>query len=284
MVNVYLLGAAWGLGAKHQGCAQGPFYLQESHLFLKQLKMNAPWQIISPDPAAGDVFDQVQEGCYRLSQLTSHCVTHQQPFVTIGGDHSCAIGTWYGALKALSPSTEMGLLWIDAHMDSHTLETSVSHRIHGMPLACLLGYGDKRLIHLNTSRVLNPKQVCLVGVRSFESGEALLLQRLGVRIFKMDEINSRGLKAVLSEAIAIVKQNNAAYGISVDLDAFDPLEVPGVGSPEEGGLDLKTCCDILLQCRYDPHLLGLEIAEYNPDFDKDNLTQTAIIDLIKSLF
>ncbi len=287
-----LIGAAWGLGARDPGCQSGPLDLQSNAVFEKCSDLSSQWHTIinTPietldDPAVLEtVINQVSADCNTLSQITTACVAKRQPFLTIGGDHSCAIGTWYGVLAGLSVNAAFGLLWIDAHMDSHTFVTSLSNCIHGMPLACLLGYGDKRLIHINTTRVLDPQHVCLVGVRSFESGEAALLQQLGVRVFYMDEIKQRGLAQVLQEALTIVKNGTVAYGISIDLDGYAPKQVPGVGSPVADGIDVNTCCDLFTQLRGDPNLVGAEIAEYNPSLDHNQQTQQVIAKLAHSLF
>jgi arginase len=190
--------------------------------------------------------------------------------LVLGGDHSCAIGTWKGIAQAIQGP--LGLIWIDAHMDAHTPATTESGRLHGMPLACLLGYGDDSLTGIAGGARIDPAHLCLVGIRSFEAGEAALLRRLGVRIFTMREIRARGLEVVLREAREIAGSNTAGYGISVDLDAIDPLEAPGVGSPVRGGLRAADVVNGLKQYAGDAALRGLEIVEYNPHLDRDAQT------------
>ena len=116
-------------------------------------------------------------------------------------------------------------------MDAHTPQTTPSGKLHGMPLACLLGHGDPRLTAIAGGARLDPRRVCLVGVRSFETGEAALLRRLGVRVFFMHEVARRGLAAVMKDAVAIARGRRRPYGISLDLDALDPRDAPGVGTP-----------------------------------------------------
>jgi arginase len=167
----------------------------------------------------------------RLAECVSDAIGHHFFPVVIGGDHCNAIGTWNAV--ACSLNEPLGLIWIDAHMDAHTKETSPSGAWHGMPLACLMGYGVKELAQLKRERpILNPKHLCLIGVRSFEEGEAALLKRLNVKIYYIDEVKRRGLHEVLKEAIDHVNQGTKGYGVSLDVDVIDPSEAPGTGSLE----------------------------------------------------
>ena len=156
--------------------------------------------------------------------------------VVVGGDHTCAIGTWKGVAHALQDKGRIGLLWIDAHMDAHTPQTTETGMLHGMPVAALLGYGYPELTRIAGGVRLDPNCVCLYGVRSFERGEAEFLARLGVRVFLMSEIAERGVAVTLNEAVSIVGCANGGFGITLDMDAIDPLDAPGVGTPEAGGL------------------------------------------------
>jgi arginase len=202
--------------------------------------------------------------------------------VVIGGDHSCAIGTWKGIARALAPRGPLGLVWIDAHMDAHTPETSPSGMLHGMPLACLLGHGDPRLA-LEPAAALDPGRLCLVGVRSFESGEASLLERLGVRVFRMREIERRGLAPVMAEALAIARNGSGGYGVSLDLDAIDPRDAPGVGTAVRHGIRAAELRELFGRLAQDPALDALEIAEYNPARDRGGATARLIGDIVLSL-
>ena len=134
--------------------------------------------------------------------------------LVLGGDHSIAMGTWRGVANAVDG--KLGLLWIDAHLDAHTPETSHSGKLHGMPLAALLGQTGDALCEPGAA--LAPEHVCVVGVRSFEPEEAALASALGVRIYTIAEIERRGLGEVLREAAARVQTGTAAYGITRDLD------------------------------------------------------------------
>lgn len=169
-------------------------------------------------------------------------------------------------------------------MDSHTFATTPSGQIHGMPLAALLGHGDAALTAIDGPEPkLRPEHVCLIGVRSFEEGEAALLHRLGVRVFDMAEIRRRGLAEVFDEALAIVRQRTAGFGVSVDLDALDPEEEPGVGTPVPGGLRRAELAAALSQLRGDPAFVAMEIVEYNPRRDRGRATADAAGALVDAI-
>jgi len=175
-------------------------------------------------------------------------------------------------------------LWIDAHLDSHTPETSYSGAIHGMPLACLLGRGDKRLLGLGIQGAqLDPLHTVVLGPRSWEPEEAALLDRMGVRVIGEDEIGQRGLAACFAEAAAVVTGAANGFGITLDLDAFDPAAAPGVGSPEPDGLRVSAVRDGLRRLACSGGLRALEIAEYNPDRDRHGITARLISDVIGDL-
>lgn len=194
--------------------------------------------------------------------------------LVVGGDHSCAIGTWSGVHRWLGKP--LGLIWLDAHMDSHTFATTPSGALHGMPLASLLGYGEPQLTHLiEDAPKLRPQNVCLLGVRSFEEGEAALLKRLGVRVIGMDELRVIGISEALKQAIAVARLGTAGFGVSIDLDVLDPSEEPGVSTPAPGGLTLHELETALRQLHYDPALVAMEIVEYDPHRDREHLTAMA---------
>jgi len=199
--------------------------------------------------------------------------------IFIGGDHSQAAGAWRGVGRALGWAP--GLIWIDAHLDSHTPATSLSGNLHGMPLAALLGYGDPAMTDI-PGPSLDPRRVAIIGVHSFEAAEAKFLENLGVRIFGMAEIRSRGLASIFSEALRIVGGEGNGFGISFDLDAIDPVEAPGVSTPVAGGLQAESLRQALQGCLRDRLCVGLEIVEYCPDQDPQGRTARLVLDLAES--
>ena len=272
--QVEIFGAASGHGAPDPRCADAPAALRAAGLVprLRAAGVDVAWRAtVRPTAANARLpLTAVAQVARDLARHAGAAVARGCLPLVLGGDHSCAIGTWKGIAQAMRGP--LGLIWVDAHMDAHTPETTESGKLHGMPLACVLGYGEASLTGIAGGARVDPQHLCLVGVRSFESSEAALLRRLGVRIFTMREIRQRGLNAVMQEARGIATAGTAGYGISVDLDAIDPQEAPGVGSPVRGGLGATDVVNALARHAGDPALRGLEIVEYNPYLDCDAQT------------
>jgi len=202
--------------------------------------------------------------------------------LVLGGDHSIAIGTIAGVSNYCKKNKKtLGVLWIDAHGDMNTDATSPSGNIHGMPLACLLGHGETELTQIGQDTPkLYPENVCLLGTRSFEDGEAALLARLGVKVYGMAEIHRRGFAAVFDEALAHVQRHTVGFGVSLDLDALDPSEEAGVGSPEPDGIFKHELVQAFRRLHNHPRFLALEVVEYNPYLDKHFMTAQAACELM----
>ncbi|MGH8503993.1 MAG: arginase [Gammaproteobacteria bacterium] len=286
--RVAIIGAACGLGATDRGCASGPDALRRLGLarVLHNGQHKAIWRAtVRPrrTPTHAEEWLAVQALCRDLAQHVSATVRNGERFAVVGGDHGCAIGTWSGAYDAIRERGRLGLVWIDAHMDSHTPATSPSGAVHGMPLAALLGHGHPTLTDLLFSRAkLLPEHICLLGVRSFERGEAQLLERLGTRVILMDEIRARGLGCAFDEALRIARKNTAGFGITIDLDAIDPMDAPGVGSPAPDGLRGRDLIECLRRVADHATLLGIEVAELNPTRDRQRRTVLLARDLLQA--
>ena len=286
--RVAVIGVASGYGAGDPACQDGSEVIRALR-FLSDLEAvddglywDEPIRLALPGPV--NALDAVENIAGQLAdRVGQHLEQGDFPLV-IGGDHSCAIGTWSGVKRALGESARLGLIWIDAHMDSHTMATSATRHIHGMPLASLLGQGDPRLSGVaGAGAKLLPQDVCLIGVRSFEADEVILLRQLGVRVYFMHEVRRRGLSEVFAEALCRVAAHTRGYGISIDLDALDPAEGPGVGTPVPGGLLRTDMTDALALARGDVRLRAVEIVEYNPYRDEHFVTARAVHDLCRSL-
>ncbi len=276
--NIIVIGAASGAGAPDPATADGPDALRHYRVFHDTPLQHVEWDtILRVSRAEQDTpLHAVAALGARLAAEVEAVLSAGNFPLVVGGDHSCAIGTWSGVHRALADRGPIGLIWVDAHMDSHTFATTPSGQIHGMPLAALLGHGEAALTAIDgPGAKLHPEQVCLIGVRSYEAGEAALLHQLGVRVFEMDEVRRRGLADVFDEALAIVRQGTAGFGVSVDLDALDPAEEPGVGTPVPGGLRRAELAAALSRLRGDPGFVAMEIVEYNPRRDSGHATADA---------
>lgn len=274
---------AFGNGSSNFDCEKGPDVLKKA-IEKTDLKKHCHW---SPTLSVNNHKQQaaakpdITKLSQKLALLTRQSTLNNHFFITLGGDHTAAIGSWSGAANAVE---NLGLIWFDAHMDSHTPETTPSQNIHGMPLAALLGQGESELTGIMAEHPkLKPENVVLIGIRSYEPGEAALLKKLGVRIFYMDDIKKWGMHKVIQEAVTIATRNTDAFGISIDLDGFDPLEAPGVGTPAPDGVSTQEFLAEFSLITQHPLLIGADIVEFNPVLDRENKTEKLAIQLIERM-
>lgn len=284
-----LIACASGLAGADISSAQGPLVIRASSYLTELVQRGLPieWHSTIEQPQLTPSM-RVEEGvrlvCDELARQVMTLLCKNKPVCVIGGDHTCAIGTFSGVHEVMQKQGDIGLIWLDAHMDSHTPETTESGRVHGMPLACLLGYGYPVLTSVaGHSPKLKPQNVCLIGVRSYERGEAEFLKRLNVRVFFMDEVKARGLSAVMQEAVDIVSKETVGYGVSLDMDVVDPNEAPGVDVQEADGIHAKDLCAAIAAVSADSRLLATEIVEFDPKHDLERKTEKLVVSLIEIL-
>ncbi|KAB2919729.1 MAG: arginase [Dechloromonas sp.] len=280
--RIRIIGAASGLGAQDGGCADGPpaFHRSQAwHELARYPQVDWGRTLYPPESGGHSAVARIAALCRQLAQEVALTLAGDDFPVVLGGDHSVAIGTWSGVARHLGGP--LGLLWIDAHLDSHTPETSYSGAIHGMPLACLLGRGDKRLLDIGLrGGQLGAAHSVVLGPRSYETEEMAFLRQMGVRIFDSAELLARGFAVCLGEAMDIVARAPNGFGVTLDLDAIDPALAPGVGSPEPDGLWDGDVLAALRRLSLLPGLRALEIVEYNPDRDSQGVTAELIAELI----
>ncbi len=296
----HFVGAGTAWGAAEPGPDIAPDILMAAGLAeaLQDRGVNAKWHaLLAPfpprpdhDPGLDEAYGMVKyfsrNICHELMELMA-TAPHVTP-VIVGGDHSVAMGTWSGVTTALKAFGQFGLLWIDAHMDAHTPITARQGKwgghFHGTPLAHLLGHGDKILCEIGSKRTkLKPSYTALVGVRSFEKGEADLLAELGVRVFTQDEIAARGLDAVLRDALKIVTKAPKGWGLSFDLDVLDPRDMRAVGTTEANGLRLADFKRVWSEVRPAIPPRAIELVEYVPTKDDDGHGFKAIEAILETL-
>ena len=227
---------------------------------------------------------QIAHTCERLSDLVEKAAGRGSMPMVLGGDHSVAIGTIAGmSARFRARGQKVGLLWIDAHADMNTPQSSPSGNVHGMPLACSIGLGPRELTHMGGyAPKVDPANVAIVGLRSVDEIERLNVRGTGVHPFTMRDIDERGLRSVIREAIEHATRGTAGFHLSFDMDAVDPREAPGVGTPVRGGftyreahLVMETVCDSGL-------MTSLEIVEVNPVLDEANRTALLGVELVMS--
>jgi len=259
-----IIAAASGIGAPDQRCGQGP------EAVLAALGWQG--QVITPLPCGGR--EALKSFVAKLANAVAVLLETEQRIAILSGDHSCAIGSWRGVSRAVGGP--LGLIWVDAHMDAHTPESSPSGHWHGMPVAALLGQGALG----SEGAMVRPENLCLLGVRSFEAPEAELLRQLGVRVISMDEVNCLGMEVAMAEALTVAKRGTAGYGLSIDLDGLDPADAPAVGSPVVGGIRAAEWLPVLAGLALDAQFRALEVAEFNPVNDVEQRTLQLVLQML----
>lgn len=215
---------------------------------------------------AEEVIDVISEGAFPL---------------ILGGDHSIAIGSLAGVAKERE---NLGVIWYDAHGDLNTAETSPSGNIHGMPLSASLGLGHESLTNVGGySPKVKPENIVIIGARSLDEGERKLIKERGIHVYTMHEIDRLGMTKVMDEAVKLVSEGTDGVHLSLDLDALDPTDAPGVGTPVMGGptyRETHLAMEILAESNI---ITSAEFVEVNPILDVKNKTAEAAVALIGSL-
>lgn len=206
--------------------------------------------------------------------------------VFLGGDHSVAIGTVAGVSAALAEHQEaLGLIWFDAHGDFNTAQTTLSGHIHGMPFAVAMGHGTPELTHLGGfAPKIGPQNAVLIGARDLDPDEQALIDATGVTVFTMADVEERGIRAVVEEAIAIASNGTAGIHLSFDMDVLDPREAPGVGSPVHDGMTAREARQAFKLIAKSGLLRGIDMVEVDPLLDQRNECARLAVELIAAAF
>ncbi len=293
--KVAIVGAPLDLGAGRRGVDMGPSAVRVANLNARLISMRCQVEDLGnvpvPQPESHDeghasarYLPQITEVCTRLATLIEETIGRGVFPLVLGGDHSIAVGTVAGLSHYFRKQNQkLGMIWIDAHADMNTPETSPSGNIHGMPLACCAGMGPKELTEIfGYSPKVAPRNIAIVGLRDVDQTERGNVQRSGVRTFTMRQIDERGLRAVMDDAIEIASDGTAGLHLSLDMDSIDPQEAPGVGTPVRGGLTyreahlaMETVCD-------SGKMRAMEIVEVNPVIDESNRTAVLAVELVMS--
>jgi arginase len=240
---------------------------------------------LTPRADSGAHFlDATTAACTQLALETADATRAGSVPITLGGDHSLAAGSVAGVSTALAQRGQhVGVIWLDAHSDIHTPETSASGNVHGMPVAHLLGHGDAGLSSIaSPSPAVRARNVVLVGLRDVDPPEREHIKAWGVTAFTMRDIDERGIAAVMRDAIRIASDDTAGVHASFDMDFLDPLEAPGVGTPVRGGVTYREAHTAMEMLADSERLLALDLVEVNPVLDRENRTADLAVGLIAS--
>ncbi len=292
---ISLIGVPTDIGAGHRGASMGPEALRVAGLAeaLRRRGLEVvdrgnlagpanPW--IGPVDGYRHLDEVVAWNRALLGAVENELMQSRLP-IMLGGDHCLAIGSITAVARhCWRNGKKLRMLWLDAHADFNTNELTPSGNVHGMPVACLCGYGPDVLTRLGgTSPVLKPDEIRQIGIRSVDKGEKRLVHEVGLDIYDMRYIDEVGMRQVMTQALMGVDDDTHLH-VSFDVDFLDPTIAPGVGTTVRGGVNYREA-QLVMEMIADSGRLGsLDIVEVNPAFDKRNMTAKLAVDLVESLF
>jgi arginase len=295
--KIRVIGVPLDLGQSRRGVDMGPSAVRVAGL---EARLEALGHVVEDGGnIAVAIPEQKKEGAANakyLKEITATCTKHAELIVktlevekiplVLGGDHSVAAGTVAGVAEFYRRKDQkIGLIWIDAHTDINTPETSPSGNVHGMPLAALLGLGPVELGGIfNFSPKIKSENCVLVGIRDVDAIEKENVRRSGIHVFTMRDIDERGMRTVMEEALRIAGRGTAGYHISLDMDWVDPEDAPGVGTPVWGGATYREAHLAMEIIADHGRMLSFEIVEVNPVIDEHNQTADLAVELALSAF
>jgi arginase len=294
--KIRIIGVPMDLGQSRRGVDMGPSALRVAGLLarLKQLghQVDDIGNVSVKQPEEqhfgekhAKYLREIAETCRGLAEITEHSLEEGFFPLVLGGDHSLAAGSGSGIASFFRKKEKrVGYIWLDAHGDINTPDGSPSGNVHGMPLAALIGHGPPDLVDLCGFRPkIEPRNVVLVGVRELDAKERRLIKDSGVHVFTMRDVDERGMREVMADAIRIATDDDSAGAVvSLDLDFVDPSDAPGVGTPVRGGVTYREAHLALEMIADSETMVSLEVVEINPVIDEHNKTALLAVELILS--
>jgi arginase len=296
--RIRVIGVPLDMGASRRGVDMGPSAMRVAGLEARlealghQVTDGGNVRVeIAETRTSGDksarYLTEIAETCTRTAEAVVKTLEDGMTPLVLGGDHSLAAGSVSGVAEFYRrQSQRVGLIWIDAHTDINTPETSPSGNVHGMPLAALLGLGPELLGNIfGFSPKISPENTVLIGVRDIDSAERENIRRAGVaEVYTMRDIDERGMRTVMEEALRAAGRGTAGYHVSLDMDWIDPEDAPGVGTPVRGGATYREAHLAMEILADHGRLLSFEIVEVNPVIDEHNRTADLAVELACSAF
>lgn len=293
--RVRIIGVPMDLGQSRRGVDMGPSALRVAGLQnrIKQLgyQVEDLGNIAVKQPEEqhygekrAKYVGEISATCQSLAEAVERTLAEGVLPLVLGGDHSIAIGSIAGvAAHFRKQGKRIGVLWLDAHGDLNTPETSPSGNVHGMPLAALLGHGPPELTEIMGFKPkAEPRHVALVGVRDLDPKERRLLKESGIHAFTMRDIDERGMREVMTEALRFVTDDTEGVAVSLDMDFVDPSDAPGVGTPVRGGVTYREAHLAMEMIADSEAMASLEVVEINPVIDLHNKTALLGVELVLS--
>jgi len=293
--KIRIIGVPMDLGASRRGVDMGPSALRVAGLQarIKQLgcqvedigniSVKQPEEMSYGEKRA-KYLAEIADACKDLGVMVEKSLEENQVPIVLGGDHSIAAGSLSGVASHFKKKDKrIGLIWLDAHGDINTPESSPSGNVHGMPLAAAMGYGAAELVELLEFKPkVEPQNISLVGIRDLDSAEKKLAKKSGVHVFTMRDIDERGMREVMSDALKYAMDDTGGIAVSLDMDFVDPSDAPGVGTPVRGGATYREAHLAMEMIADTEAMASLEIVEINPVIDEHNRTALLGVELVLS--
>jgi arginase len=289
--KIRIIGVPMDLGQTRRGVDMGPSALRVAGLkqLGRQVEDIGNISVNQPEEQHYGVknakyLNEIAETCRGLADTVKKTLDEDQTPLVLGGDHSIAAGTVAGVAGYFKKkSKNIGVLWLDAHGDMNTPDSSPSGNVHGMPLAAIMGYGPPELTELAGPKpMVEPGNVSLVGIRDLDSKERRLMKDIGVHVFTMRDIDERGMRQVMSEALRFAGDDTAGIAVSLDMDFVDPSDAPGVGTPVRGGVTYREAHLAMEMIADSKAAVSFELVEINPVIDLHNKTAILGVELLLS--
>jgi arginase len=293
--KIRIIGVPMDLGASRRGVDMGPSALRVAGLQTRLKHLGRQVEDIgnvsviqAEEQHYGEknakYLEEIAATCKGLAEMISKTLDEDQIPLVLGGDHSIAAGTVAGVASHFKKkSKSIGVIWLDAHGDMNTPDSSPSGNVHGMPLASIMGYGPPELTELAGAKpMVEPRNVALVGIRDLDAKERKLIKETGVHVFTMRDIDERGMREVMSEALKFAGDDTAGVAVSLDMDFVDPTDAPGVGTPVRGGATYREAHLALEMIADSRAAVSFELVEINPVIDLHNKTALLGVELLLS--
>jgi arginase len=295
--NIRVIGVPLDLGQQRRGVDMGPSAMRVAGLESKLESIGHHVEdagnvsvVLAEQKNPGELharyLQEITATCTKLAELEVKTLEERKVPLAIGGDHSMAAGSVSGVAEFYkSQGQHIGLIWIDAHSDINTPDTSPSGNVHGMPLGAIMGIGPAPLADIfGWKPKVRPENCVLVGIRDVDLAEKENIRHAGIEVFTMRDIDERGMRAVMEEALRMAGRGTVGYHVSLDMDWIDPEDAPGVGTPVRGGSTYREAHLAMEIIADHGRVISMDIVEVNPVIDERNRTAELAVELALSAF
>lgn len=293
--KVRIIGVPMDLGQSRRGVDMGPSALRGAGLQtsikklglqvedIGNLSVKQPEEMPIGEKRA-KYMQEIAETCGDVAAAAEKALSEGFLPLVLGGDHSIAAGVAAGVANHFrKEKRQIGYLWLDAHGDMNTPESSPSGNVHGMPLAAIMGYGAPELVDLlGFKPKAEPGNIVIVGARDLDAQERKIVKKSGIHVFTMRDIDERGMREVMSDALKYAMDDTAGIAVSLDMDFVDPSDAPGVGTPVRGGATYREAHLAMEMIADTESMISLEVVEINPILDEHNRTALLGVELVLS--